>query len=114
MAQVEELKKDLVNFPEITILVHEPEFKNLINGEIMLTGTTKATGIEQLLTHCSKSMDDTVSFGDSLNDMEMIATTDLGICMGNGVDALKQIADDVTDTVVNDGIYNAFAKYKII
>lgn len=34
--------------------------------------------------------------------------------MGNAKDELKSIADDVTDTPDEDGIYNSFKKYGLI
>ena len=34
-----------------------------------------------------------------------------GIAMGNAIEEIKEIADDITDTVDNDGISKAFKKY---
>jgi len=110
----EALKAHLRLHPEVNLLVYESFQEGTINADLLMKGVTKASGIAHLLSHYSKSIDDTISFGDSINDMEMIAATKLGICMGNGVDALKKIADDITDTVENDGIYKAFSKYQLI
>ncbi len=108
------LQAHLSHHPEVNLLVYEDFHEGTINADLLIEGVTKASGIAHLLSHYSKSIEDTVSFGDSINDMEMIAATKLGICMGNGVDALKEIADDVTDTVDNDGLYKAFAKHQLI
>lgn len=44
----------------------------------------------------------------------MIEFVNVGIAMGNAKEELKNIADDVTDTHDEDGIYNSFKKYKFI
>ena len=43
--------------------------------------------------------------------LEMAGTA---VAMGNGDDLAKAVADYVTDTVDNDGIYNAMEHYKLI
>ena len=43
--------------------------------------------------------------------LEMAGTA---IAMGNGAELAKAVADYVTDTVDNDGIYNAMEHYKLI
>jgi len=113
-SQFKLLQEFLNDHPEIILLTYENTHDGMMFGELMLKGITKATGIKHLLAHYSKSIKDTISFGDSMNDMEMLAETNLGISMGNGSNALKLIADDVTDSVDQDGIYKAFVKYRLI
>jgi hypothetical protein len=96
------------------IFTHEKVEGEQINGEITVAGVTKASGIQCMMDHLSQSMDKTVSFGDSLNDLDMIKATNLGISMGNGVKALKEAADDVTDSPAEDGILKAFRKHNLI
>ena len=57
---------------------------------------------------------DTIAFGDSMNDKEMLETAGLSICMKNGNAILKLIADDICPSVIDDGIYHAFEKYGLI
>ena len=38
---------------------------------------------------------------------------DLGIAMGNACEPCKQVADDVTSAVDQDGIYQACLKYQL-
>ncbi len=37
-----------------------------------------------------------------------------GIAMGNATDEVKQAADYVTDSVEDDGLYNAFDRFNLI
>ena len=62
----------------------------------------------------SLSTKDSIAFGDSMNDVEMIEASGLGICMENGYEELKKLADDVCPSVEDDGIYRAFEKYGLI
>lgn len=54
------------------------------------------------------------SFGDGLNDYEMLKNADVGVAMGNAVSAVKEVADFVTDDVEDNGVYNFLVKEKII
>ena len=64
--------------------------------EIVRHGLNKAVGI----SHVSKWMDipkeRIIAFGDEDNDLEMIDYAGVGVAMGNGIDRLKSIADEVT------------------
>ncbi|CAM3099990.1 Cof-type HAD-IIB family hydrolase [Filibacter tadaridae] len=72
--------------------------------EIVRHGLNKAVG----LSHVSKWMDipkeRIIAFGDEDNDLEMIDYVGVGVAMGNGIDRLKSIADEVTLTNNEDGI----------
>ena len=49
----------------------------------------------------------TVAFGDSMNDYEIVREAGIGIAMGNSVDELKAVADYVTDDIDRDGVWKA-------
>lgn len=57
---------------------------------------------------------DSVGFGDSMNDKEMLETAGLSICMENGSEAVKKIADEVCPKVTEDGIWKAFQKHHLM
>lgn len=59
-------------------------------------------------------MKDTIAFGDSMNDVEMIRTAGLGICMENGNGVLKELADEICPAVTEDGLSKAFEKHGLI
>ena len=44
----------------------------------------------------------------------MLEYAGCGIAMGNGTDAAKNVADYVTDSLENDGIYNACKHFGLI
>ena len=49
-----------------------------------------------------------------MNDLEMMETAALSICMGNGSERLKEMADDVCGTVEEGGLQAAFEKYDLL
>lgn len=70
-----------------------------------------------IIEYCKlKNIDikDTMSFGDGDNDREMLKTTGIGVAMGNAIDSVKAAADYTTDSIKEDGIYNALVHFGVI
>lgn len=86
-------------------IVHELYSKNFINGEIILKERNKGTAIQKVVNYLHMSMEDTIGFGDSMNDYEMIQTCACGIVMENGSEELKKYATNICESVDNDGVY---------
>ncbi|MGM8211899.1 Cof-type HAD-IIB family hydrolase [Virgibacillus sp. W0430] len=82
--------------------------------DVLPKGGSKAIGIKKILDASGIDRKNSIAFGDGLNDLEMIKEVGMGIAMGNAVEQLKQAADDVTDRVEADGIYNALRKYGLL
>ncbi len=64
--------------------------------EIVSAGIQKAMGVERIAQTYHIPREDILAFGDEANDYEMIQYAGLGVAMHNGIDALKEISDDVT------------------
>lgn len=84
------------------------------SGELVILGIHKALAIADLLEHLGMSREDTIAIGDGMNDAEMLEYCAIGIAMGNAKPALKDIADDITATVEEDGLFLSFQKYGLI
>lgn len=85
-----------------------------INGELINKAFNKGLAVERLCVHLGVPIEDTIAFGDSMNDLEMIQAAGLGICMANGSEELKKIADEVCPAVDEDGLYKAFSRHGLI
>jgi Cof subfamily protein (haloacid dehalogenase superfamily) len=85
-----------------------------MGGEITSAGISKATGIRSAAEYYHVPMADTIAFGDSANDTEMLEAAGISVAMGNGAAVAKEAADFVTDDVDEDGIANAFKKLGLI
>ena len=70
-------------------------------------GFSKGSGIRKVCELFGIPISDTIAFGDSVNDLDMLETAGIGVAMGNGTDAAKQAADYVTTDMFDDGIWNA-------
>lgn len=108
--------QDLMNHIPASLqgFVYRNENYDLVNGEISMKGINKATGIDKVITYEKASLSDTIAIGDSLNDIEMLEHAKIGICMGNGVDQLKEKADFVTKDIGDDGLAYALQHYHLI
>ena len=54
---------------------------------------------------------DIISFGDDINDLNMLKISGVGVAMGNAIDAIKNAADYITETNDNEGISIWINKY---
>lgn len=97
------------NIPEILDSLLDCRYTRWGNNgvDIVPIGGSKWIGIERILEHFGISPEQTISFGDSENDIEMLTHSGISVAMGNATDNLKAVADVITDDVDNDGIYNA-------
>ena len=109
---VEELQKKLGDY----FFVEPSSFEDgeAHSGEITQNGVNKATGMKVLLDYYGLEQSDSVAFGDSENDIEMLRFAGTGVCMGNGRPVAKEAADFVTDDIHEDGIYNAMKKLGLL
>ncbi|GAB3405966.1 HAD family hydrolase [Schumannella luteola] len=83
-------------------------------GEVSPVGVHKGSAILAVLERLGESIDDVVAIGDSANDIEMIAIAGLGIAMGNADGAVKAVADEVTASVADDGVWKAFQRHGLL
>lgn len=80
--------------------------------EILPPNCGKGEAIAWLAEHIGISADSTMAFGDSMNDESMIRMCGYGVAMCNGLQAIKDIADFVTEKSNNEnGIAHFLKKY---
>lgn len=82
--------------------------------EYVLKGHSKAKGMQTLLAHLGISREDTMAIGDSTNDLPMFRLARHSVCLGNGMEELKAQAEFVTDSVLEDGVAKALARFGLI
>lgn len=99
---------------EFDFCIQEADQNGIINGELINKQFNKGTAVRRLCEASGIALADTVAFGDSMNDLEMLQTAGLSICMGNGSEALKKIADEVCLPVDQDGLFHAFEAHGLI
>nr|WP_297177411.1 HAD hydrolase family protein [uncultured Agathobaculum sp.] len=78
------------------------------NPDILLVEPVeKQNGIRRMVQRLGIPDGDVVIFGDGTNDVCMFGQGWFSVAMGNARDALKRMADYVTDPVDQDGLWNA-------
>ena len=85
-----------------------------VSCDILPQGGTKASGIKRLIKLTGHSIEDTIAFGDGLNDLQMMETAGFSVAMDNGHAKTKAIASYITDHVDNDGLAKAFKHLGLI
>ena len=82
--------------------------------EMKPKGHSKATGIQFLLDFFGLSLHNAYVFGDGNNDLDMLEFAPNSVCMGSGSPLAKEAAAYVTDSVLDNGIYNAIKHFGLI
>lgn len=106
-------KKFFENVPE-GLQIFTTHGRYMFNAEIMMSGITKARGVQKVLKMYGGKTEDAWCFGDSVNDIEMMKMCGHAVAMGNASKDVKAIAEYVTDDANHDGIRNALLHYGMI
>ena len=72
--------------------------------DIVRGGMDKGVGLTDLCARLGLSPEEAVAAGDSANDLSMLRTAGLGVCMDNGTEDAKAAADRVIGDVREDGL----------
>ena len=80
------------------------------NGEIIPKGIDKGSAMSFVCQYYDIDIKDTIAFGDSMNDYEMMKAAGVSVAMGNACEQLKNIADVICGNVWEDGVYYEFQR----
>ncbi len=93
---------------EVKISVSTVKWLHIINKEV-----SKGFGVQALQNHFNISPEETMVFGDGLNDLEMIKSAKYSYAMENAIDELKLIANFIAPSNENNGVLEVI-KNKIL
>ncbi len=71
--------------------------------ECVKAGSSKGKAVHWFCDYMHASIDDTISIGDSENDLTMIEEAGIGCAMANGMESVKNAADYITERDNNEG-----------
>lgn len=71
--------------------------------EVTKAGVTKASGLKRVCDHYGLKPENVIVFGDSGNDVPMMRTAGYAVAMGNAFPDVKLAADEVTESIHEDG-----------
>ena len=72
--------------------------------EIVKKGLNKAVGIDLVAKELGIPRERIIAFGDEDNDLEMLEYAGVGVAMGNAIDCVKNIANEITLSNEENGI----------
>ena len=85
------------------------------NRELSPKGIDKGVGVTRALEYLGRTGNArTFGFGDSGNDLGMLAAVETAVAMGNAMPEVKAVADYVTDDVAHDGTVTAMQRFGLI
>lgn len=99
---------------DFAFCIQETKGHTIHNGELICTDYDKGQAVERVCSYLGYTVKDTIGFGDSMNDLEMMEMVGISVCMQNGSNALKDIADYVCPPYYENGIYEAFQRYQLL
>lgn len=99
---------------DFVFAIQEVQAHNCLNGDLVNKDFDKGQAILRVCEYLNVDKENTIGFGDSMNDLEMIETVNISVCMENGSNKLKEISNFIAPSVENDGIYKMFEKLELI
>ncbi len=86
----------------------------ITNIELVRKTVNKGSALMSVCDYIGVDAKDSIGFGDSMNDYEMLASAGLGVAMGNGDDEIKKHADLICGSVYDDGLADAFKELGLV
>ena len=123
---------DSIDFPPVKILLASPEetlrpniekiknpYRENLNFllstpfylEVTMPGISKSHTLNHICQKYGILREEVIAFGDGENDISMLEFAGTGVAMGNGCEAIKKIADEITLSNNEDGIAHTLLKY---
>ena len=109
MEQAQEILKE-----DFLFCIQEANKFGLVNGEVINRKFNKGKAVTRVCEYLQFPVEDTIAFGDSMNDVEMLETAGYSVCMENGSDSLKKLADEICPCVEQDGLHHTFLKLGLV
>ena len=72
--------------------------------ELTPPGADKGTAVARLADQLGIASSDVLAFGDNQNDLTLFDWAGRSVAMGNALDMVKDVADEITETNVDCGV----------
>ncbi len=91
-----------------TVLKSAPYFLEILDKRV-----TKGTGVKSLAEVLNIQPEEVMAIGDQENDIAMLEYAGIGVAMKNAIDAVKEAANVVTRSNLEDGVAYAIEKFAL-
>ncbi len=99
---------------DFNLVLQEPDRFGIVNGEVVNKRFDKGQAVRRVCEHFGVPVEDTYGFGDSENDREMLETVGISVCMENGAQSMKELADIVCPKISENGIKKSFTNLGLV
>lgn len=99
MDELDQVRQELLNSGSMNV-----SSSSLDNIEMIPLNTDKGTAVKKIQEERGIDSNHTFVFGDGMNDTGMMREAKYSVAMGNGLKAVKEIANYTTETNAKDGI----------
>lgn len=82
--------------------------------DINKAGVNKASGLAEICAYLGIDIQDTIAFGDDINDVELIHAAGIGVAMGNAVPEVREVADYITDRSEDLGVVKGLMHFGLL
>ena len=82
--------------------------------DVLSKGMNKKEGIKKILDILDIPLENAYAFGDGENDIEMLEYIPHSVAMGNASENAKKVAEYVTTSIDNDGVYEGLKRLGFI
>ena len=89
-----------------TVLKSAPYFLEMLDKRV-----TKGTGVKSLAEALNIKPEEVMAIGDQENDIAMLEYAGVGVAMENAISSVKEVANFVTKTNLEDGVAYAIEKF---
>ncbi|MFZ5229420.1 sugar-phosphatase [Enterobacter bugandensis] len=89
-----------------TVLKSAPYFLEILDKRV-----NKGTGVKSLADALGIKQEEIMALGDQENDIAMIEFAGVGVAMDNAIPSVKEVADFVTKSNLEDGVAYAIEKF---
>ena len=93
---------EVCKLPGAKATLYSDNYSDMYFLEIFSAAATKASGVNKLKEMLGA--DRVVTFGDNLNDLEMLRASDFGIAVGDAVEEVREKADLIIGESTADGV----------
>ena len=87
---------------------------NPFAADIINQGNSKLEGIRRVGKEYGFDLNQVMAFGDSDNDLEMLAGVGMSVAMGNGSSSVKEVAKHITTSNQEDGIHKGLERFGVL
>lgn len=99
---------------QFNIVIFSEEDKSYCNGELIIKSCTKGHALQYVCAHYGIAVENSIAFGDSMNDYEMLEAAGTSVVYEEANQSLKALGDYYFKDPDQDGILEVMQEMKLI